>query len=178
LHFILTPFQTKIQRYASLAQKINADFLCDEGLAPLCLGVLILHLENPLLENREEQELGSDIERDLSEVSLRFIGLCQWSLTVLALWVHWRDEALQSVLVPHPGSQSRHPDQEIPRDPFRLQLRVQDNFGESLLVSLLCLNSTGGGEPQAREHGAISIFQEDACRRARLLCCEALERKK
>lgn len=25
-------------------------------------------LENPLLENREEQELGSDIEKDLNEV--------------------------------------------------------------------------------------------------------------
>lgn len=47
--------ETKIQRYASLAQKINADFLCDE--------------ENPLLENKEEQELGTDIERDLSELS-------------------------------------------------------------------------------------------------------------
>lgn len=45
----------KVQRYASLAQKINADFLCDE--------------ENPLLENREEQELANDIERDLNELS-------------------------------------------------------------------------------------------------------------
>eukprot|EP00603_Paraphysomonas_imperforata_P005188 CAMPEP_0114427732 /NCGR_PEP_ID=MMETSP0103-20121206/8522_1 /TAXON_ID=37642 ORGANISM="Paraphysomonas imperforata, Strain PA2" /NCGR_SAMPLE_ID=MMETSP0103 /ASSEMBLY_ACC=CAM_ASM_000201 /LENGTH=228 /DNA_ID=CAMNT_0001596847 /DNA_START=83 /DNA_END=766 /DNA_ORIENTATION=+ len=45
----------KVQKYASLAQKINADFLCDE--------------ENPLLENREEQELGNDIERDLHELA-------------------------------------------------------------------------------------------------------------
>jgi hypothetical protein len=28
----------------------------------------LLYPENPLLENREEQELGSDIERDLNEV--------------------------------------------------------------------------------------------------------------
>jgi hypothetical protein len=31
--------------------------------------MLSMRLENPLLENREEQELGNDIERDLSEVS-------------------------------------------------------------------------------------------------------------
>mgnify|MGYP003385407688 CR=1 FL=1 len=28
----------------------------------------MVHTENPLLENREEQELGNDIERDLHEV--------------------------------------------------------------------------------------------------------------
>ena len=55
LHVLIKlPLQSKVQKYASLAQKINADFLCDE--------------ENPLLENREEQELGNDIERDLHEV--------------------------------------------------------------------------------------------------------------
>jgi len=47
--------ETKIQRYSSMAQKINADFLCDE--------------ENPLLESRDEQELSSDIERDLNELA-------------------------------------------------------------------------------------------------------------
>lgn len=30
--------------------------------------VFFLSVENPLLENREEQELGNDIERDLHEV--------------------------------------------------------------------------------------------------------------
>ena len=45
--------QNKVQAYSVVAQKINADFLCDE--------------ENPLVENREEQELSSDIERDLNE---------------------------------------------------------------------------------------------------------------
>ena len=47
--------ETKIQKYSSLAQKINADFLCDE--------------ENPLIESNDEQELSSDIERDLNELS-------------------------------------------------------------------------------------------------------------
>lgn len=47
--------ETKIQKYSSLAQKINADFLCDE--------------ENPLVESNDEQELSSDIERDLNELS-------------------------------------------------------------------------------------------------------------
>lgn len=47
--------ETKVQKYSSLAQRINADFLCDE--------------ENPLLESKEEQELGSDIESDLNELA-------------------------------------------------------------------------------------------------------------
>lgn len=47
--------ETKVQRYSSLAQKINADFLCDE--------------ENPLAEGEEEQSLSSEIERDLQELS-------------------------------------------------------------------------------------------------------------
>lgn len=46
--------ETKVQRYSSLAQKINADFLCDE--------------ENPLTEGEEEQTLSSEIERDLHEL--------------------------------------------------------------------------------------------------------------
>ena len=47
--------ETKIQRYTSLAQKINADFLCDE--------------ENPLTEGSEERSLSTEIERDLHELS-------------------------------------------------------------------------------------------------------------
>jgi len=47
--------ESKIQQYSSIAQKINADFLCDE--------------ENPLIGNKEEQEYSEDIERDLSELS-------------------------------------------------------------------------------------------------------------
>ena len=47
--------ESKVQKYSSLAQKINADFLCDE--------------ENPLIESKEEQSLSSEIERDLHELS-------------------------------------------------------------------------------------------------------------
>ena len=47
--------EAKIQKYSSLAQKINADFLCDE--------------ENPLIESSDEQELSLDIERDLNELA-------------------------------------------------------------------------------------------------------------
>lgn len=47
--------EAKIQKYSSLAQKINADFLCDE--------------ENPLLESSDEKELSSDIERDLNDLA-------------------------------------------------------------------------------------------------------------
>jgi len=47
--------ETKVQKYSSLAQKINADFLCDE--------------ENPLIESKEEQELAIDIDQELSEMA-------------------------------------------------------------------------------------------------------------
>ena len=47
--------ESKIQSYSSLAQKINADFLCDE--------------ENPLIESSDEQELATDIERDLNDLA-------------------------------------------------------------------------------------------------------------
>eukprot|EP01041_Mallomonas_annulata_P004096 gene4096-8144_t len=47
--------EAKVQKYSSLAQRINADFLCDE--------------ENPLMESKEEQELASDIDHDLNELS-------------------------------------------------------------------------------------------------------------
>ena len=47
--------ESKLQKYTSLAQKINADFLCYE--------------ESPLLDSNEENELASDIERDLNELS-------------------------------------------------------------------------------------------------------------
>ena len=52
-----TPRQTKVQKYSSLAQKINANFLCDE--------------ENPLIESKEEQELATDIDQDLNAVRRR-----------------------------------------------------------------------------------------------------------
>lgn len=46
--------EKKVQNYSTIAQKINANFLCDE--------------ENPLIESDDEQLLGSEIERDLSEL--------------------------------------------------------------------------------------------------------------
>jgi len=46
--------EKKIQTYSSLSQRINANFLCDE--------------ENGLLEGHEEQNLSTEIERDLSEL--------------------------------------------------------------------------------------------------------------
>jgi Golgi SNAP receptor complex protein 1 len=47
--------ETRVQRYSSLAQKINASLMCDE--------------ENPLTGGSEEQSLASEIERDLHELS-------------------------------------------------------------------------------------------------------------
>ena len=49
--------ESSVQRYAMLAQKINADFLCDE--------------ENPLMgsHHSEEQALAANIERDLAELN-------------------------------------------------------------------------------------------------------------
>jgi len=47
--------EAKVQKYSYIAQRINADFLCDE--------------ENPLMESKEENELATDIERDLCELS-------------------------------------------------------------------------------------------------------------
>lgn len=46
--------EKKVQSYSTVAQKINANFLCDE--------------ENPLIENDDEQQLASEIERDLAEL--------------------------------------------------------------------------------------------------------------
>lgn len=48
--------ETKVQRYSSLAQRINADFLCDEE-------------GGHALENREEQDLAVEIDRDLQELT-------------------------------------------------------------------------------------------------------------
>jgi len=42
-----------------LAQKINANFLCDE--------------ENPLIESKEEQELAVEIDQDLNAVNKRVV---------------------------------------------------------------------------------------------------------
>lgn len=47
--------EAKVQKYSSIAQKINADFLCDE--------------ENPLIESKEEQELAVDIDHDLTDLA-------------------------------------------------------------------------------------------------------------
>eukprot|EP00602_Paraphysomonas_sp_CaronLab_P000515 CAMPEP_0185019638 /NCGR_PEP_ID=MMETSP1103-20130426/2256_1 /TAXON_ID=36769 /ORGANISM="Paraphysomonas bandaiensis, Strain Caron Lab Isolate" /LENGTH=223 /DNA_ID=CAMNT_0027550065 /DNA_START=38 /DNA_END=706 /DNA_ORIENTATION=- len=69
--------ETKIQRYASLAQKISADFLCDE--------------ENPLLENKEEQELSSDIENDLNELSNCIDGMRHCNQLTSSSLAHHQD---------------------------------------------------------------------------------------
>jgi Golgi SNAP receptor complex protein 1 len=47
--------EKKVQNYSSIAQRINADFLCDE--------------ENPLIEDADEQQLAGEIERDLTELN-------------------------------------------------------------------------------------------------------------
>jgi iron-sulfur cluster repair protein YtfE (RIC family) len=46
--------ESKIQKYSAMAQKINADFLCDE--------------EIPFVESKDEQALSLDIEKDLNEL--------------------------------------------------------------------------------------------------------------
>mmetsp|Transcript_14734 Transcript_14734/g.24432 ORF Transcript_14734/g.24432 Transcript_14734/m.24432 type:complete len:235 (+) Transcript_14734:74-778(+) len=46
--------EKKVQNYSTVAQKINANFLCDE--------------ENPLIGNEDEQSIASEIERDLAEL--------------------------------------------------------------------------------------------------------------
>mmetsp|Transcript_13394 Transcript_13394/g.18349 ORF Transcript_13394/g.18349 Transcript_13394/m.18349 type:complete len:202 (-) Transcript_13394:311-916(-) len=46
--------EKKVHTYSTIAQRINADFLCDE--------------ENPLIENHDEQVLASEIERDLADL--------------------------------------------------------------------------------------------------------------
>ncbi|KAJ1404030.1 hypothetical protein B484DRAFT_404929 [Ochromonadaceae sp. CCMP2298] len=46
--------EKKVQNYSTIAQKINANFLCDE--------------ENPLIESEDEQIVASEIERDLAEL--------------------------------------------------------------------------------------------------------------
>lgn len=60
--------EASVQRYSMLAQKINADFLCDE--------------ENPLItdSHAEEQALAVQIERDLVELN-QFIGRMKDSIT-------------------------------------------------------------------------------------------------
>ena len=47
--------EKKVQNYSSIAQRINADFLCDE--------------ENPLIEDNDEQSLAHEIESDLAELN-------------------------------------------------------------------------------------------------------------
>lgn len=47
--------ENRVQSYSSIAQKINADLMCDE--------------ENPLIGGGEEQRLAADIENDLAELS-------------------------------------------------------------------------------------------------------------
>jgi hypothetical protein len=66
--------QVKVQRYSTIAQKINADFLCDEGYVIYKLLYTRISYkafvpsENPLMEGREEQEAGTEIEHTLAEV--------------------------------------------------------------------------------------------------------------
>jgi hypothetical protein len=62
--------QRKVQKYSALAQRINADLLCDEGTAPRHTRARVLELgtENPLLDSKEEQELASEIENELRKV--------------------------------------------------------------------------------------------------------------
>ena len=57
----LFTLQASIQKYSTISQKINADYLCDE--------------ENALLESKEEQEMSSIIENDLKKVCLSYF-LC------------------------------------------------------------------------------------------------------
>ena len=75
-----------MQNYSSIAQKINANFLCDEGRTkytiPYCivskcmsLTSCPLTLENPLIESDDEQAVASEIERDLGEVSPYTLGM-------------------------------------------------------------------------------------------------------
>jgi Golgi SNAP receptor complex protein 1 len=47
--------EINVQKYSALAQKINADFLCDE--------------ENPLMDSKEEQSLATEIEKDLNDLA-------------------------------------------------------------------------------------------------------------
>ena len=55
--------EKKVQNYSSIAQRINADFLCDE--------------ENPLIEDSDEQMLAGEIERDLTELNDCIQGMRQ-----------------------------------------------------------------------------------------------------
>ncbi len=50
--------EATVQKYSSIAQKLSADYLCDEENAGL-------------LESKEEQEIGSIIETDLKKVLFR-----------------------------------------------------------------------------------------------------------
>lgn len=60
--------ESEIQVYSSVAQKMNADFLCDE--------------ENPLLDSKEEQELSVLIDRNLNELAdcIQKMKLCPQTL--------------------------------------------------------------------------------------------------
>lgn len=77
MSFFIDFLQKRVQNYSTIAQKINANFLCDEGEEwnniefydhyfhinnPLC------YIENPLMESGDEQAVSSEIERDLAEV--------------------------------------------------------------------------------------------------------------
>lgn len=70
-------FQKRVQNYSSIAQKINANFLCDEGnlILRITFSATLFNVrplitaENPLIESGDEQAVSSEIERDLAEVS-------------------------------------------------------------------------------------------------------------
>ena len=66
--YLESKLESEIQRYSSIAQKINADFLCDD--------------ENPLLDSKEEQELSVLIARNLDEMAdcIQKMKLCPHTL--------------------------------------------------------------------------------------------------
>ncbi len=66
--YLEAKLEAEIQSYSSIAQKINADFLCDE--------------ENPLLDSKEEADLSAQIDRNLTELAdcIQKMKLCS-SLT-------------------------------------------------------------------------------------------------
>jgi Golgi SNAP receptor complex protein 1 len=66
--YLESKLEAEIQSYSAMAQKINADFLCDE--------------ENPLLDSREEHELSVQIDRNLNELAdcIQKMKLCPHSV--------------------------------------------------------------------------------------------------
>lgn len=80
--------QNKVQNYSAIAQRINANFIHDEGSYFQCasdgLVTYIFQIENPLIENNEEQVLASEIEHDLGEVVILLSKHCVHAFTPLS----------------------------------------------------------------------------------------------